>query len=163
MEDLRNLYSNLGFTKIESYIQSGNVIFQSKEKNTAKLENLISEKIKEVYDYDVPVIVLTIKELQNIIKNNPFLNRKEIDIKRIYITFLSAEPGDKLLNPIEKEKFKPDEFEFGDKAVYLYIPDSYAKTKLSNNFFEKLLTTKATTRNLRTSIKILEIAERVNN
>lgn len=161
MEDLRNLYSGLGFSKVESYIQSGNVIFQSKEKNTETIENLISEKIKEVYGYEVPVIVLTIKELKIIIKNNPFLKRKEIDLKRIHITFLSAEPDNKLLNSIDKEKHKPDEFEFGGKAVYLHIPDSYAKTKLSNNFFEKVLNTKATTRNLRTSNKILEIAEKV--
>lgn len=161
MEDLRKLYSKLGFTNVESYIQSGNVIFRSKEKNNSKVENLISQKIKEVYGYDVPVIVLTIEELKKIIKNNPFLKRKEIDLKQVHITFLSSEPDNKLLKSIDKEKYKPDEFEYGGKAVYLLIPDSYAKTKLNNNFFEKVLKTKATTRNLNTSNKILSIAEMI--
>lgn len=161
MEDLRKLYSELGFTNVESYIQSGNVIFQTKEKDATKLENDISEKIKEVYGYDVPVIVLTIDELKKIIKGNPFLKRKEIDLKRVHITFLSSTPNIKLLKSIDKERYMPDEFEFSGKAVYLFIPDSYAKTKLSNNFFEKELKTKATTRNLNTANQILTIAEKV--
>lgn len=162
MEDLRKLYSCLGFSNIESYIQSGNVVFQTKEIDNSKLELIITEKIKEVFGFDVPVIVFTIEELKVIINNNPFLIKPEIELTKVHITFLSDKPEKKLIESIDKEKYKPDEFEYKNKAIYLHIPISYGKTKLENNFFEKTLKVKATTRNLRTSNKILEIAERID-
>ncbi len=72
MEELRTLLSSLGFTDVQTYIQSGNAIFKSSEKDQGKLGSQIAEAIKKQYDYDVPVLVKTIAEWKVAIANNPF-------------------------------------------------------------------------------------------
>ena len=81
MADLRNILKKEGFSYIETYIQSGNIIFYSSEQNTLILEKKIQNSIFKAYQFEVPVIVLTKAELLNTDRNNPFLqNNPSIDI-----------------------------------------------------------------------------------
>ena len=84
MAELRTLLSTLGFTDVQTYIQSGNVVFKATKQNQEKLGNQIAEAIKKKYDYEVPVLVKTIAEWKTAIANNPFT---ESDISKQGITF----------------------------------------------------------------------------
>lgn len=152
MVELRELLSNLGFTEVQTYIQSGNVVFKSSEKNQEKLGNQIAQAIKKQYDYDVPVLVKTIDQWKTAIANNPFTER---DISKQAITFLATIPKETTID-IDS---KGDQFKIINSEVYLYCPNGFGRSKLSNNLFERKLKTQATTRNWRTIYKLLDLAE----
>ena len=91
MTDLVKLYEDLGFKDVVSYIQSGNVIFKTKQKTTdTKLAKQIEAKIIEKYDFQVPVIIRSLEELHRISTQNPFINEPEVSL---YVTFLSGTPN----------------------------------------------------------------------
>ncbi len=157
MDDLRRLYEDLGFTKVRTFIQSGNVIFQDGTFEPKDLEHKISFKIKELFSFDVPVIVKTKDQLEILYKNNPFLRKCNNEIDKLHVTFFSEQPKQ---SDIENFNISSgsDEYSFGDSAFYLYCPGGYGKTKLSNQYLEQKLKVNATTRNWKTLIELLNIA-----
>ena len=88
MADLKALYENLQFENVKTYIQSGNVVFKSEKKladaDTAKR---IEEAIQKKYGFHVPVIIRSHKELEKVIASNSFLSEKNIDLKKLHVTF----------------------------------------------------------------------------
>lgn len=155
MTDLQALYESLNFKDVVTYIQSGNVIFKTDKKFTdVKLAKLIEDKILEKYNFQVPVVIRTLEELQNVITQNPF---KKDDIDSLYVTFLSNAPNAINLEKLDNVSFLPDKFEIIDKEIYLSV-SGYGNTKLSNNFFESKLKVTATTRNWKTINKLASLA-----
>ncbi len=154
MADLKVLFEKLGCSAIQTYIQSGNIVFHSEEKNLAEK---IKSAIKGKYDFDVPTLVLSLNELQRTIANNPFFTN-EAEEKVLYITFLADLPQTELATALEENTFSPDEFKIIGKTVYLYCPNGYGKIKMNNNFIERKLKTQATTRNWKTVNKLVELA-----
>ena len=158
MKDLILLYESLGFKKVRTYVQSGNVIFDDSEKNTGKLEVKIEKKIKIAYGDDVKVIIRTTEDLQKVLMGNPFLKRKGIDMIRLYLTFLSSLPAKSSIDGMKNISYLPDEFSIIGREVFIYAPGGYGETKISNNFFEKKLGVAATTRNWNSVNKLFEMA-----
>ncbi len=155
MKDLEGLFLSAGMKNVTTYIQSGNVIFKTDKKFTnVKLAKLIEDKIAATCNFQVPVIIRTLKELQHIVAINPFIKE---DIDSLYVTFLSNSPNAVNLEKLDNVSFLPDRFEIRDKEIFLSV-SSYGSTKLSNNFFENKLKVTATTRNWKTVIKLLELA-----
>ncbi|AXG69990.1 hypothetical protein KORDIASMS9_02219 [Kordia sp. SMS9] len=152
MAELRILLSKLGFENVQTYIQSGNVVFKSEEKDQKKLERQISEGIKKQYDYDVPVLIKTIAQWKTAMANNPFTKE---DISKQAITFLATTPT---VTDFDIDS-KGDEFKIINTEVYLYCPNGFGRSKLTNNLFERKLKTQATTRNWKTIHKLLEMVE----
>ena len=158
MAELKELYEDLKFKNVTTYIQSGNVVFSSDISDAKVLLKKIEEKIFKQFGFEVPVIIRTPKEMQSAIKNNPFLKEKNIDAERLYITFLSDTPAKDKLEKIQEYHFEPDRFIIKGKEVYLYCPISYGNSKLNNNFFENKLKITATTRNWKTVNELVRIA-----
>ena len=152
MAALRELLATLGFEDVQTYIQSGNVVFKSAEKNQETLGNQIATAIKKQYDYDVPVLVKTIDQWKTAIANNPFT---ETDISKQGITFLATTPEEVTIEIDSKD----DRFQIINSEIYLDCPGGFGRTKLTNNFFERKLKTQATTRNWKTIYKLLNLAE----
>lgn len=161
MDALRHLYADLGFTNVQTYIQSGNVVFQNKETRLQDLEKKIAKKIFEQFGFEVPVLVKEIEELKKIVKNNPFTSDKTKDASYLHITFISAQPDKTNLDKIKEGQYQPEEFELLDKTIYLYCPNGYGNSKLTNSFFERKLKVVATTRNWKTTNELLNIAEKL--
>jgi uncharacterized protein (DUF1697 family) len=157
MADLKSVLAKEGLEKIQTYIQSGNVVFQEEEINPAKLAERIGSLIHNNWGYLVPVIVLTAQQLSEILSANPFTANKEIAL--LHITFLDEVPEMHLIENMSRILDAPNEFQIGSKAVYLYCPHGYSKSKLTNNFIEKKLKVTATTRNLKTSLVLQEMAQ----
>jgi uncharacterized protein (DUF1697 family) len=163
MYELKNLLSKRGLKNIETYIQSGNVIYQHKSISNAKLDTFIQDEILQQFKFEVPVITLTIDELKAIAKSNPFSKDKKKDTLFFHITFLSDEPQKENLDKIICLSYPPDEFIIIGKTVYLYCPNGYGNTKLSNKFLENKLKLSATTRNWKTTKELISIADKIND
>jgi uncharacterized protein (DUF1697 family) len=159
MDALRKSYENLGFQSVSTYVQSGNVIFTGNKAKLDELAQTITLQIKKDFGFDVPVIVLTIDNLKQIIDSNPFLNSSDKDKTFLHFTFLSLKPQKIDFKTIEEKKLNGEEISFADNAVYLYCPNGYGKSKLSNNFLESKLKVGATTRNWKTTNELLKIAQ----
>lgn len=164
MNDLKELYQNLGFLNIETYIQSGNVIFSLKEElNKNEISAKIEKAILEKYSFEVPVIIRTKEELLNIQSSNPFFTasqtqeEKENLIKNnLYLTFLEEIPTTENIEKAKEIESKiKDKFEIIENNIFLFYENKYSTSKLTNSFLEKKLKTKATTRNWKTIKKLI--------
>lgn len=158
MDALKKMYENLNFENMQTYVQSGNVTFLSKENDPKKLEKIISSKIMAEFGFEIPVIVLNAKTLEAIIEGNPFAKDKLKDISFLHVTFLANNPLQFNKGSIIEKKQPDEEIEFTSNAIYLYCPNGYGKTKLNNNFLETKLKVKATTRNWKTTNELLKLA-----
>jgi uncharacterized protein (DUF1697 family) len=155
MAELRAMYEEkLDFHAVESYIQSGNVKFESLQKDTKILATKIQENIKEAFGYEVNVLVVDSHQINDIADNNPFLQEREEDIKFLHVTLLKQVADDKLIEAINDVQSKNDEFIIKGRTIYVFTPGGYGKTKLSNAFFERKLKMFATTRNWKTVLNL---------
>jgi uncharacterized protein (DUF1697 family) len=109
------------------------------------------------------VIVLTIEKLQQIIAENPFAGHPDKDDAFLHVTFPSGKPVHPDIAAIEAKMQGEEELAFTDRAVYLYCPHGYGKSKLTNNLIETKLNVGATTRNWKTTNKLLEMAESIEH
>lgn len=158
MDALRKTYENLGFLNIKTYVQSGNVIFDGEDMEINKLEKIISQQIEKDFGFEVPIIALTVNTLKQVIDHNPFSKDQNKDQTFLHVTFLSSEPDQYDLKVIEDKKQNGEDLFFTDNVVYLYCPNGYGRTKLTNNFLETKLKVRATTRNWKTTNELLKIA-----
>lgn len=162
MADLKSMFEDLGYSSVVTYIQSGNVIFKDEEIDSKVVSTVIKKEILKKFSFDVPVFVLTREDLVGIYVNNPYVDRiktEEIEEKKMYFTLLSTLPNSDGVQEISSNSYEPEEFKITDKVVYFYAANGYGRTKLNNNFFEKKLKSVATTRNLKTVIKLLDLSE----
>lgn len=159
MADLRQMLEDLGYTNISTYIQSGNVLFDDSTEDTPRDIGLdIEVSIKKTFGYDVPVIVMTSDEILQTIKDNPFDSSGD-NLDKLYLTVLSEIPDSDRVSKVSALDFQPDQFRIAGRFVYLRCELKYNKTKLNNQYFEKKLAVKATTRNWKTILKLAEMCE----
>ena len=159
MDALKKLFGDLKFQEVTTYVQSGNVIFTSELTDPEKIDSLLTTEIKKKFGLDVPVITLTAKSLKRIIDNNPFAKDKEETF--LHCTFLANKLTGFKAETIEDKKSENEEIAFSENVVYLYCPNGYGKTKLTNTFLENKLKMTATTRNWKTTNELLKIANQV--
>ena len=160
MADLKMLYEEQGFKNVITYIQSGNVIFEAKSKLTIEvLKKIIEKAIETKYVFQVPVDIRTNQELKQIIEKCPYEELKEEENgTKILITFLQSTPLNQKLESLLEYVKSPEKLVIQGKEVYLYSPDGYGKSKLTNTFIEKKLAISATTRNWKSVKKLYELS-----
>lgn len=151
MAELRDMLNELNYKNVQTYIQSGNVILESSKTKSVTCKT-IKIGIKDKFGFDVPVIARTIPEWEKAINNYPFSTENE---KIVAFTFLEQSSEETIL---DIKSIGEDQYKIVNDVVYLYCPSGFAKTKLTNNTIEKKLKAIATTRNLRTTLKLLELA-----
>jgi len=161
MEVLRGLCQGLGFRNVETYVQSGNIVFQALLENPEAISKRIGETVLRSFGFDTPVIVRTSKEMRNVIGNNPFLKEKGIDSSKLHVTFLSETAQKGSEKKLETLATNPDRFYPASHEIYLYCPGGYGRTRLSNNAIEKALSVEATTRNWKTTNTLFEMVSKL--
>lgn len=154
MAELRELCSEIGLADPVTYIQSGNVLFGSKERSETIARD-IALAIEDRYGYTVSVLVRDPDYFHSVVSANPFRGRDE---KFLHVTLLSENPDSQTVKELAAAEYGTDEFIAGERAVYVYCPGGYGSTKLTNNFFEAKFRVSATTRNWRTMNKLIELA-----
>ncbi len=155
MAELRTVYEGLGFRQVQSYIQSGNLVFTSQH-SIAELEDQIRKAIFNHWGFEVSVMVRQSEQWLNYQAANPFTGA-DVDTKRLFLTLLSETPKPELVEKLNTFEFPNEYFQVIGDAIYLHCPNGYGRTKLDNNFFERQLGLSATTRNWRTVGKLAEL------
>jgi len=159
MDALRALYVSLKFEDPRTYIQSGNVIFRTKEKKTAILAKKIQGAIERTLGCCPEVILRTTDELRSAVAASPFASRRDLEPAKLLVTFLAGEPGPEARASLARLKHHPEELHLVGRELYIYFPDGAGKSKLPWSQVEKLLKTTGTARNWNSVTKMLEIAE----
>ena len=157
MEALKKALEGIGFTNVVTYIQSGNVFVTTEEESPTKVGFLIKQEIAKSFGHDVPVIVIGKDDLQACLDRNLFLNESEIDLKKLYVSFISSALPENMITQLNLNFIKPDEIQLDGKRIYLKYDTSPAKTKLDNKWIEKSMNVVSTTRNWNTVNKLLEM------
>ena len=159
MTELKALYESLRLKNVTTYIQSGNVIFQSKEKDPVSLGDAIEKAIDKTFGFSVTVVLRHPAEFRRVINKCPFLGSAKIDESRIYVTFLKSRPALALVETMALLVNKSiDTYLISGNEVFLHCPNGYGRTVFSNGFFEKHLKVAATTRNWKTVQTLLAMS-----
>lgn len=158
MEKLREILKELDFEHISTYIQSGNILFQSKISDPKKLEKMISDLIYKHFGFNVSAFVVTLEDLKATVKNNPFA-KENIALPQPYVSFLTTTPALSDLEMFKAINFQKDRWIVVGKNMYIHYADGAGATKLSNAIIEKKLKLTATARNWKTVHKLIELAD----
>ncbi|HKN25754.1 MAG TPA: DUF1697 domain-containing protein [Candidatus Acidoferrum sp.] len=159
MEALRALCESLKLKSPQTYVQSGNVVFLSTEKNLALLSQRIQDAIERNFGFRPDVVLRTSSEMRHVIARNPFASRHGIDAAKLLVTFLAAEPAKLARESLLELDTRGEEIHFHGNELYIYFRNGIGKTKLSWAAVEKALNTSFTGRNWNTVIKLHEMAE----
>ena len=159
MEALKTTLEAIGFQNVTTYIQSGNVFVDTEEENAPKVAFLIKQEIFKVFGHEVPVIVITKEDLSACFKNNPFLNEKEVDIKKLYVAFISIELKKESINDLKVSQFKPDEVAIDKNRIFIKYAVGAGKTRFDQKYIEKKLNVAATIRTWNTVTQLLKMFE----
>jgi len=159
MDKLRACFQKLGFTGIQTYLQSGNVIFKATAGSVAFIGHRIEAQILGDFGWSVSVLLRTGDEMSSLVRDNPRLNNSEIDPSKLHVTFLAATAPPSSAQSLESLAVKPERFQMRPREIYLYCPNGYGKTKLSNQAIERKLGIGATTRNWRTVLALLSMSQ----
>ena len=160
MKELAAILEELGCQNVKTYIQSGNVVFKSSDKNIPGLSDRISSEIKKRRGFAPFVLLLSRGELEKIAANNPFPEVKD-DPQVLHVGFLAVAPKEPDLKKLESLQSKTERFRLIDNAFYLHAPDGVGRSKLAANR-ERLLGVSMTDRNWRTVCKILEMTKELD-
>jgi uncharacterized protein (DUF1697 family) len=157
METLREVCAALGFQNVKTYINSGNLIFETGKSDDVELAAKIEKAIQKEFALDIKVIVRTIAEIEDIIENNPFDGHFEND-KDLHVFFLDDElPPEKrqllLANNNENERFA-----VVGREIFCHLRVSVVDSLMGKDYIGKKLKVSATARNWRTVGKIVELA-----
>ncbi len=156
MRDLVGLLEGLGLKQVKTYIQSGNVVFQSDGPDAAELARGISAAIKQAHGFAPQVIVLDLPAFQQALAANPF-PAGEAEPKTLHLYFLSAIPTNPDFDLLNRLKADSEQFRLIDAVFYLHAPAGIGRSKLAANV-EQALGVPVTARNWRTVSKILATA-----
>ncbi len=158
MPELARVFEKAGFRNVRTYIQSGNIIFETGEDSDDLLSAKIRELISKKFSLTIQVVVLTPQELAEIVAKNPFVKKPVTDLTKQHVTFLDRDTDPEKADKLLSYHYPPDEIIIGKRAVYVHCPEGYGRTKYHNNFIEKKLAANATSRNWNTCLKLLEMS-----
>jgi uncharacterized protein (DUF1697 family) len=161
MDALRALYDCLGLPDALTYVQSGNVIFKTRDRDLIRLGRRIEDGIERTFGFRPHVIVRTPADLRNVIARNPFAKRRGIEPNRLLVTFLAGVPNPEARDKALTLKADPEELRLDEREFYMYFPSGMARPKLTWLNVEKVLQMPGTGRNWNTVTKLLEIAEKL--
>jgi len=155
MDYLRSLFESVGFANVETFIASGNVIFDSKSRNTTSLEQKIEKHLRKVLGYEVRTFIRSISELTEVADYEPF---SKVELKAagntLYVGFLAAEPSNEAGKKVLLLSGATDHFAVHGRELYWLIRTSFSESSVSGALLEKTLGMPATFRNVNTVKRI---------
>jgi len=160
MAELRRALGGVGLTGVETYLQSGNAVFDAAGDDPAEQAAAIHALIGREFDHDVRVLVLSAAELARVAAEMPFVGAADFDDKWVHAAFLSAPADEAGFAGLTLAAQPGERAQLAGRVVYLYLPHGYGRTKLNNAYFERALKTSATTRNWRTVLALAHMSAR---
>ena len=159
MDALCAIYKSARLEDPRSHVQSGNVIFRTKESNLASLGSKIQGAIERKAGFRCEVILRTPDELRRAIVNNPFCGRRNLDPSKLLVTFFGGNLNAEARAKILALEANPEELHLVGRELYIYFPKGIGQSKLPWSSLEKKIGIANTARNWNTVTKMLAIAE----
>jgi len=159
MAELRELLTKYGLENVLTYIQTGNVFFQTSENIIPNIEAIIHNAIRDHFGFEVSVLVKTPQDLQRIFDTCPFSEEKK---KKSYFTILHNIPTAELVEDTSKKEYEGEEYLIIKDCIYYFCEKGYGKAKFNMNLFERKLNTASTSRNYNTMVKLLSLSAEIN-
>jgi uncharacterized protein (DUF1697 family) len=163
MDALRGVYESLRLEQPRTYIQSGNVIFRTQQKNRTELGKKIQNAIERVFGCRPEVILRTTAEMKAAIAASPFRGRRNLEPAKLLVTFLAREPGREAEATLTRFKSYPEEVHLKGRELYIYFPSGVGRSKFPWSQVEKLLGVAGTARNWNSVRKMLQMAEEMES
>lgn len=161
MKELQQHLLNIGFTKVKTYIQSGNIILESDKVDIIEIKSHINSMLQKIYGFSVDMYITDANYIQNSLENNLFAEFENQN--NVYLGFISGIPNEEKLNKFimeyKSKRYGEELFNIINQTLYFYLPSGQANSKFSNNFFEKKLGISLTTRNINTCKKLIELCK----
>lgn len=154
MADLRTMLESLGYGEVRTHGQSGNAIFSSGQRKAEALEHEISVRIRSDFDMDAALLLRTANEFAAAVDANPFVARGAPP-SELHFAFLSAKPAPAKVAGVDRHAFLPDEFDFGDRVVYVRLSNGIMGSTLPD--WERTLGVRVTQRNWNTTTRLREM------
>ena len=156
MDHLRSLFESLGFANVETFIASGNVIFDSKTRSIAALEKKIEKQLQAGLGYEVKTFIRTLDEIADVIRDE-ILDTTELEAPGniLYIGFMSATPEEAAIKKLSSLVDDVNDFRLRDREVFWLRRTKVGESQYSGGIIEKTLKTPVTFRNSTTVKKIL--------
>lgn len=156
MKTLITLLGNIGARNVKTYIQSGNVVFQSAESDLSRFSKALPGAIKKHCGFEPSVLIFGVRVLEMAMENNPF-PEAEADPSSLHLGFLASIPKNLDLDKLDRLRKDSERFRLIGSVFYLHAPNGIGRSKLAANS-EKLLGVPMTDLNWRTVCTILELA-----
>lgn len=158
MDELRALYESLGLRDVQTYVQSGNVVFRTTGRDLAKIARRIEEGIHSSFGFQTDVLVRTTAELRAVVAANPFAARDGIDPSKLLVDFLARELGAEAREKLLAVNIEPEELRIHGRELYIYFANGMARPKLTSGLIDRTVKMPVTGRNWNTVTKLLEMA-----
>jgi uncharacterized protein (DUF1697 family) len=154
MAELRSLLAELGFEQARSLLQSGNLVFKSKERTDIDLEGLLEKEAAQRLDLHTDFFVRTREAWKRIIANNPFPDEAQSNPARLVVTFLKRAPNLQEVEALQAAIKGPELVAIQGRQAYIVYPAGIGRSRLTNTLVEKKLGTRGTSRNWNTVLKL---------
>lgn len=154
MKELSSFMQLLGFSNIETLLNTGNIVFESANKNIHEIETLLESRLAEKFEFSIPVIVRGAEQIQKLQEHNPFSTIEITKDIRLYVTFLKEKSIGEVELPWKSEDQSFTILEVFDGAVISVLDLSKNKTPKGMDDLEKIFGKKITTRNWNTVLKV---------
>jgi uncharacterized protein (DUF1697 family) len=155
MADLVEICSEARCQNVRTYIQSGNVILQAAKSRAQTLGAELARAIERSAGLKVPVVIRTAAELDRVVKANPFTG---VETTQVHVVFLAHQPDATAIRALDEKRSPGDEFRVVGREVFLRLPNGVARSKLTNDYFDRTLATTSTVRNWNTVLKLRALA-----
>ena len=156
MDHLKKLFEKMGFENVETFIASGNVVFETKSKSVDSIKKKIEAELEKSLGYKVATFIRTTKELKEIAEHKPF---SEIDLDNkqnyLYIGFLDNQPDKESQKKVLALSDKANEFHFNKTELYWLCRKNFSDSGITGKTLEKALGTETTIRNSTTIRKLV--------
>lgn len=154
MAELRSMVESLGYEDVRTYVQSGNVLFRSPSTSEVEIVQALEAGIAETFDLRIPVVLRTADELAAVSESHPYLVEEPSPTK-LHVMFLGDIPEAEAVAILDPDRSPPDRFRVIGREIYLHFPNGAGRSKLTIDYFERRLNTRATARNWNTVTKLL--------
>ena len=157
MADLRDIFTGAGCAAVQTYIQSGNVVFEAAQDLAERVPEIVTRAIRRRFGYETAVVVRSSEELRQVVASNPFDTSG--DPRFLHVAFLEDTPGAEAVSRLDPLRSPPDAFAVRGRNVHLHYPNGVARSKLTNEYLAAQLQTASTMRNWRTVLRLLEMVD----
>ncbi|WP_207916331.1 DUF1697 domain-containing protein [Iodobacter fluviatilis] len=157
MKALIAILENLGALKVKTYIQSGNALFQTSERNLSEFKSKLISHIKLQHGFEPQIMMVARETIEKVILESPY-PEAETDPSSLHLGFLATPPSHPQLAELNALKKESERFHLSPSVFYLHTPEGIGRSKLAAKA-EKLLGVAMTYRNWKTVCKIREMAD----